>query len=91
MFPAAQQWNHIVFYRQNQDIAVIFKYDVQNVHTFCNGRVKIISQVFTIFCEIFPVFARARECAPCIIFFDEFDSLAPKRGQSGGSGSVMDR
>ncbi|XP_065200860.1 peroxisomal ATPase PEX6-like [Planococcus citri] len=37
------------------------------------------------------VFSRARESAPCVVFFDELDSLAPKRGQSGGSGSVMDR
>uniref|UniRef100_A0A8C3F8E8 Peroxisomal biosis factor 6 n=1 Tax=Chrysemys picta bellii TaxID=8478 RepID=A0A8C3F8E8_CHRPI len=38
-----------------------------------------------------PVFARARAAAPCIIFFDELDSLAPNRGRSGDSGGVMDR
>jgi peroxin-6 len=38
-----------------------------------------------------PVFERARSAAPCIIFFDELDSLAPNRGQSGDSGGVMDR
>ncbi|XP_078503362.1 peroxisome biogenesis factor 6 [Lissotriton helveticus] len=37
------------------------------------------------------VFARARQAAPCIIFFDELDSLAPNRGRSGDSGGVMDR
>ncbi|XP_066481058.1 peroxisome biogenesis factor 6 isoform X2 [Tiliqua scincoides] len=37
------------------------------------------------------VFARARAAAPCIIFFDELDALAPKRGRSGDSGGVMDR
>uniref|UniRef100_A0A8C3KWU7 Peroxisomal ATPase PEX6 n=1 Tax=Chrysolophus pictus TaxID=9089 RepID=A0A8C3KWU7_CHRPC len=37
------------------------------------------------------VFARARAAAPCIIFFDELDSLAPNRGRSGDSGGVMDR
>ncbi|XP_017888187.1 peroxisome assembly factor 2 [Ceratina calcarata] len=37
------------------------------------------------------VFERARDAAPCIIFFDELDSLAPKRGRSGDSGGVMDR
>ncbi|KAK9298630.1 hypothetical protein QLX08_008106 [Tetragonisca angustula] len=37
------------------------------------------------------VFERAREAAPCIIFFDELDSLAPNRGRSGDSGGVMDR
>ncbi|CAH0547485.1 unnamed protein product [Brassicogethes aeneus] len=37
------------------------------------------------------VFERAREASPCIIFFDELDSLAPNRGMSGDSGGVMDR
>ncbi len=37
------------------------------------------------------VFGRARRCAPCVIFFDELDSIAPNRGNSGDSGGVMDR
>ncbi|XP_015599524.1 peroxisome assembly factor 2 [Cephus cinctus] len=37
------------------------------------------------------VFEKARSAAPCIIFFDELDSLAPNRGRSGDSGGVMDR
>ena len=37
------------------------------------------------------VFKRAKEAAPAIIFFDELDALAPKRGASGDSGGVMDR
>lgn len=37
------------------------------------------------------VFFRARSAAPCVIFFDELDSLAPSRGRSGDSGGVMDR
>ncbi|XP_071530880.1 peroxisomal ATPase PEX6 isoform X2 [Panulirus ornatus] len=37
------------------------------------------------------VFRRAQAAAPCVIFFDELDSLAPNRGQSGDSGGVMDR
>ncbi|XP_044727852.1 peroxisome assembly factor 2, partial [Chrysoperla carnea] len=37
------------------------------------------------------VFQRARDAAPCILFFDELDSLAPNRGISGDSGGVMDR
>lgn len=37
------------------------------------------------------VFERARMAAPCVIFFDELDSLAPNRGRSGDSGGVMDR
>ncbi|XP_073836026.1 nuclear valosin-containing protein-like smid [Musca autumnalis] len=34
-------------------------------------------------------FQRARNSAPCVIFFDEFDSLCPKRsdGNEGGSGT----
>ncbi|CAG2184765.1 PEX6 [Mytilus edulis] len=36
-------------------------------------------------------FLRARSATPCVIFFDELDSLAPNRGKSGDSGGVMDR
>lgn len=31
------------------------------------------------------VFRRAKQVSPCIIFFDEIDSLAPKRGSDAGS------
>lgn len=37
------------------------------------------------------VFQRARDAKPCVIFFDELDSVAPKRGNFGDSGGVMDR
>lgn len=37
------------------------------------------------------VFQRARDARPCVIFFDELDSVAPKRGNQGDSGGVMDR
>lgn len=37
------------------------------------------------------VFQRARDARPCVIFFDELDSLAPNRGRNGDSGGVMDR
>ncbi|XP_048737243.1 peroxisomal ATPase PEX6-like isoform X2 [Ostrea edulis] len=37
------------------------------------------------------VFERARSATPCVIFFDELDSLAPNRGRAGDSGGVMDR
>lgn len=36
------------------------------------------------------LFERARALQPCVLFFDELDSLAPKRGQGSDSG-VMDR
>lgn len=35
------------------------------------------------------IFEKAKEQAPCVIFFDEFDSIAPKRGS--GSSGVTDR
>ena len=37
------------------------------------------------------IFQKAREAKPCVIFFDEIDSVAPKRGNQGDSGGVMDR
>lgn len=37
------------------------------------------------------MFARARAAAPCVVFFDELDSLAPARGAGADSGGVMDR
>ncbi len=35
--------------------------------------------------KIREIFRRAKQVAPCIIFFDEMDSLAPKRGRDAGS------
>jgi ribosome biogenesis ATPase len=37
------------------------------------------------------VFERARSSSPCIVFFDELDSLVPRRGSDGGSGGVSER
>ncbi|TIB99023.1 AAA-domain-containing protein [Wallemia mellicola] len=37
------------------------------------------------------IFQKARDARPCVIFFDELDSVAPKRGNQGDSGGVMDR
>eukprot|EP00756_Hemistasia_phaeocysticola_P051677 Hpha_TRINITY_DN26849_c0_g1::TRINITY_DN26849_c0_g1_i1::g.17299::m.17299/K13339/PEX6, PXAAA1; peroxin-6 len=37
------------------------------------------------------LFQKARNAAPCIVFFDELDALAPNRGVNGDSGGVMDR
>lgn len=39
----------------------------------------------------FSAILQARSARPCVIFFDELDSLAPARGASGDSGGVMDR
>lgn len=47
--------------------------------------------IHTLHVSFLPVFARGRAAAPCVIFFDELDSLAPSRGHSGDSGGVMDR
>lgn len=40
---------------------------------------------------LYLVFSKAASAAPCVIFFDELDSLAPNRGGSGDSGGVTDR
>ncbi len=36
------------------------------------------------------IFRKARQVAPCIVFFDELDSIAPKRGRDSGN-SVTER
>lgn len=37
------------------------------------------------------IFQRARQVAPCIVFFDEIDSIAPRRGMTLGDSGVTDR
>lgn len=37
------------------------------------------------------VFRRAKQAAPCIVFFDEIDGLAPRRGGISGDGHAGDR
>ncbi|MCG8424076.1 MAG: CDC48 family AAA ATPase [Proteobacteria bacterium] len=37
------------------------------------------------------VFRKARQAAPCIVFFDEIDALFPMRGHGGGDSGVSDR
>ncbi|KAL0039627.1 hypothetical protein WJX77_003781 [Trebouxia sp. C0004] len=41
--------------------------------------------------QVREIFARARRAKPCVLFFDELDSLAPARGAGADSGGVMDR
>lgn len=37
------------------------------------------------------LFRQGRELQPCVLFFDELDSLVPARGRGSDSGGVMDR
>jgi transitional endoplasmic reticulum ATPase len=37
------------------------------------------------------VFRKARQAAPCIVFFDEVDAIAPRRGGIGGDSHVTER
>lgn len=37
------------------------------------------------------LFDKARAAAPCILFFDEMDSIAKERGTSHGGGEAADR
>ena len=37
------------------------------------------------------IFEKAKSAKPCVVFFDELDSIAPKRGDKGDAGGVMDR
>jgi len=37
------------------------------------------------------VFKKARQAAPCILFFDELDAIAPVRGAGGGDSHVSER
>lgn len=41
--------------------------------------------------QVREVFSRAQRARPCVLFFDELDSLAPARGGGADSGGVMDR
>jgi transitional endoplasmic reticulum ATPase len=37
------------------------------------------------------IFRKARQAAPCIVFFDELDAIAPRRGRSEGDAHVTER
>ena len=39
--------------------------------------------------QVREVFARARRARPCVVFFDELDSLAPARGAGADSGELQ--
>lgn len=41
--------------------------------------------------SILLVFEKARIAEPCVLFFDELDSLASKRGRYGDSSRVVDK
>jgi transitional endoplasmic reticulum ATPase len=37
------------------------------------------------------IFRKARQAAPCVVFFDELDAVAPRRGRSEGDAHVTER
>ncbi len=37
------------------------------------------------------VFRKAKQAAPCLVFFDEIDALVPRRGSGGSDGGVSER
>ena len=41
--------------------------------------------------QVREVFERAHRARPCVLFFDELDSLVPARGAGADSAGVMDR
>jgi peroxin-6 len=56
-----------------------------------NLHIHVIVPNMHIFFSVFHCQFQARSARPCVIFFDELDSLAPARGSSADSGGVMDR
>jgi SpoVK/Ycf46/Vps4 family AAA+-type ATPase len=54
---------------------------VKALHAFCSVNTTLIQN------NIKQVFQRARASSPCIVFFDELDSLCPRRGSDKGGGN----
>ena len=59
---------------------VRFLYSLRVV--FNHGEVSKVKKLLLlcIFVQVRDIFAKAAAAAPCILFFDEFDAIAPKRG-----------
>ena len=72
--------------------AIIYMYTHIHTHTYTHTHIHTPdTHIGESEKNVRQVFQRAREAIPCVIFFDELDSLAPNRGKSADSGGVMDR
>jgi len=68
-----------------------YVYDVVEVklgHNFVGGQGVLLHNSEK---KIREIFQKARQTAPCIIFFDEIDAIAPKRGTEVGGSRVTER
>ncbi len=68
-----------------------YVYDVVEVrlgHNFVGGAGVLLHNSEK---KIREIFQKARQTAPCVIFFDEIDAIAPKRGTEVGGSRVTER
>ncbi|WP_456477371.1 AAA family ATPase [Methanopyrus sp.] len=68
-----------------------YVYDVVEVklgHNFVGGQGVLLHNSEK---RIREIFQKARQTAPCVIFFDEIDAIAPKRGIEAGGSRVTER
>ncbi|WP_456483832.1 AAA family ATPase [Methanopyrus kandleri] len=68
-----------------------YVYDVVEVklgHNFVGGQGVLLHNSEK---KIREIFQKARQTAPCVIFFDEIDAIAPKRGTEVGGSRVTER